>query len=338
MTASTLLHAVDLRKEETAKMIQQLEAIISDSSLGVVSRTKAKVELALLKNDDDHNKSLEDEMAAIKESNGVSKNKQKVEENVKRNQDRAANELAAQNHLAELSRLSQQIRQEAKQRSEEARIRLAEAEAVLREAEKEAVVAMSKAKRQQKRAIMKRRGRGGSLLHQESKSEGEEEANMMAKAEAAAEVVKMARGKVKEKRTLLEEADVAEKSNIKELERLEKEEISKLEADDATIDTKKGMDVECQLHAEEEELLRVSAISSSVDGLSILKRLRGAGDETPVMFRTAKDEIGDRVAGLRSGADDYLVKPFALEELLARIEALCRRTYQKATNEARVAD
>ncbi len=62
-----------------------------------------------------------------------------------------------------------------------------------------------------------------------------------------------------------------------------------------------------------------------LDGLTLLKTLRRDGNKTPVMFLTARDAIEDRVAGLRSGADDYLVKPFALEELLARVEALCRR-------------
>ena len=76
----------------------------------------------------------------------------------------------------------------------------------------------------------------------------------------------------------------------------------------------------------------------SLDGLSILRHLRKEGNNTPVMFLTAKDEISDRVEGLRSGADDYLVKPFALEELLARVEVLCRRTYQKATNQVEVDD
>ncbi len=76
----------------------------------------------------------------------------------------------------------------------------------------------------------------------------------------------------------------------------------------------------------------------SLDGISILKKLRAGGNRTPVMFLTARDAIEDRVAGLRGGADDYLVKPFALEELLARIEALCRRGYQKASSELVIAD
>ena len=63
-----------------------------------------------------------------------------------------------------------------------------------------------------------------------------------------------------------------------------------------------------------------------LDGLSVLEQLRERERDTPVLLLTAKDTIADRVKGLRKGADDYLIKPFALEELLARIEALCRRS------------
>jgi len=61
------------------------------------------------------------------------------------------------------------------------------------------------------------------------------------------------------------------------------------------------------------------------DGLEVSRRLREAGDRTPVLMLTARDAIDDRVAGLDAGADDYLVKPFALRELLARLRALMRR-------------
>jgi DNA-binding response OmpR family regulator len=64
-----------------------------------------------------------------------------------------------------------------------------------------------------------------------------------------------------------------------------------------------------------------------LDGLSMLERLRAGGKLTHVLLLTAKDTVEDRVRGLRKGADDYLVKPFALDELLARVEALCRRSY-----------
>jgi two-component system response regulator MprA len=62
-----------------------------------------------------------------------------------------------------------------------------------------------------------------------------------------------------------------------------------------------------------------------LDGLEVCRRLRSSGDRTPVLMLTARDEVEDRVAGLDAGADDYLVKPFALRELLARVRALLRR-------------
>ena len=63
-----------------------------------------------------------------------------------------------------------------------------------------------------------------------------------------------------------------------------------------------------------------------VDGLETCRRLRARGDETPILMLTALGDVSDRVDGLDAGADDYLAKPFALEELLARIRALLRRT------------
>jgi len=63
----------------------------------------------------------------------------------------------------------------------------------------------------------------------------------------------------------------------------------------------------------------------NVDGLEVCRRLRAAGDRTPVLMLTARDAVDDRVAGLDAGADDYLVKPFALRELQARLRALLRR-------------
>ncbi len=66
-------------------------------------------------------------------------------------------------------------------------------------------------------------------------------------------------------------------------------------------------------------------LPGNYDGLSILKIMRDAKNHTPVLLLTAKDKISDRVEGLNFGADDYLVKPFAFEELLARIRALLRR-------------
>ncbi len=70
-----------------------------------------------------------------------------------------------------------------------------------------------------------------------------------------------------------------------------------------------------------------------MDGLEVCRRLREGGDSTPVLMLTARSEVDDRVAGLDAGADDYLVKPFALRELLARVRALLRRAGDDDGNE-----
>ncbi len=64
-----------------------------------------------------------------------------------------------------------------------------------------------------------------------------------------------------------------------------------------------------------------------IDGIAVCRRMRARGDRTPVLMLTARHELPDRVAGLDAGADDYLVKPYALEELLARLRALLRRQH-----------
>ena len=75
-----------------------------------------------------------------------------------------------------------------------------------------------------------------------------------------------------------------------------------------------------------------------LDGLEVCRRLRAAGDDTPVLMLTARDAIDDRVLGLDAGADDYLVKPFALAELLARLRALLRRRPSEGGEVLRFAD
>ncbi|HEY4281287.1 MAG TPA: response regulator transcription factor [Conexibacter sp.] len=70
----------------------------------------------------------------------------------------------------------------------------------------------------------------------------------------------------------------------------------------------------------------LDVLMPALGGLEVCRRLRAAGDRTPVLMLTARDQIEDRVSGLDAGADDYLVKPFALEELSARLRALLRRT------------
>jgi two-component system response regulator MprA len=71
-----------------------------------------------------------------------------------------------------------------------------------------------------------------------------------------------------------------------------------------------------------------------IDGLEVCRRLRAAGDRTPVLMLTARESVEDRVSGLDAGADDYLVKPFALEELLARLRALLRRATSNGSDDS----
>ena len=73
------------------------------------------------------------------------------------------------------------------------------------------------------------------------------------------------------------------------------------------------------------DLVLLDVTMPGLDGLGVTRRLRGKGDALPVLLLTARDAVADRVAGLDSGADDYLVKPFATAELLARVRALLRR-------------
>lgn len=73
------------------------------------------------------------------------------------------------------------------------------------------------------------------------------------------------------------------------------------------------------------DLVILDLMLPGMDGIEVCRRLRNAGDSIAVLMLTARDAVADRVAGLETGADDYLVKPFALEELLARIKALLRR-------------
>jgi two-component system response regulator MprA len=73
------------------------------------------------------------------------------------------------------------------------------------------------------------------------------------------------------------------------------------------------------------DLIVLDVAMPGMDGLGVTRRLRGKGDALPVLLLTARDGVADRVAGLDAGADDYLVKPFATDELLARVRALLRR-------------
>lgn len=73
------------------------------------------------------------------------------------------------------------------------------------------------------------------------------------------------------------------------------------------------------------DLIVLDIMLPGLDGIEVARRLRAAGEDVPILMLTAKDDIADRVAGLDAGGDDYLVKPFAFEELLARVRALLRR-------------
>ena len=74
------------------------------------------------------------------------------------------------------------------------------------------------------------------------------------------------------------------------------------------------------------DVVLLDVLMPGLDGIEVCRRMRDTGDRTPVLMLTARDEVGDRVAGLEAGADDYLAKPFALPELLARVRALLRRS------------
>ena len=83
----------------------------------------------------------------------------------------------------------------------------------------------------------------------------------------------------------------------------------------------------------EPDAMVLDIMMPDLDGMSVLQRLRHSGNDVPVLFLTAKDAVGDRVAGLTAGGDDYVTKPFSLEEVVARLRALMRRTGAQQTAE-----
>lgn len=116
---------------------------------------------------------------------------------------------------------------------------------------------------------------------------------------------------------------------VEDSERLRRSVSDGLRKSGFAVDT--SADGEDALHlaqTESYDAIVLDIMLPKMDGLAVLRRLREAGNDTHVLLLTARDTIADRVTGLRTGADDYLVKPFAFEELLARIEALVRRQHQ----------
>ena len=95
---------------------------------------------------------------------------------------------------------------------------------------------------------------------------------------------------------------------------------------DLATDGQQALD---SIQSERPDALVLDVMMPRLDGLEVCRRLRSAGDDLPVLVLTAREAVSDRVAGLDAGADDYLAKPFALEELLARLRALLRRSPQE---------
>jgi two-component system response regulator MprA len=86
------------------------------------------------------------------------------------------------------------------------------------------------------------------------------------------------------------------------------------------------------------DLVVLDVLMPVLDGITVCRRLRASGDRTPILMLTARDAVSDRVVGLDAGADDYLTKPFVLEELLARVRALLRRSAPEHEGSLRVDD
>lgn len=95
-----------------------------------------------------------------------------------------------------------------------------------------------------------------------------------------------------------------------------------------------GEDALDQIRVEQPDLTILDLMMPKLDGLGVCRTLRSSGYDGPILMLTARDGVSDRVAGLDAGADDYLPKPFALEELLARVGSLLRRTRSEARKAA----
>ena len=114
---------------------------------------------------------------------------------------------------------------------------------------------------------------------------------------------------------------------------------SRLKSEHYSVDSCYDGEEACTyLDSAEYDAVILDIMMPKLDGLSVLKRIRNGNDGTPVLLLTAKDSIEDRVMGLDAGANDYLVKPFAFEELLARIRVLLRKPAETPKTCYKVAD
>ena len=104
---------------------------------------------------------------------------------------------------------------------------------------------------------------------------------------------------------------------------------------DACLDGEEAVD--CYDMAEY-DLVILDIMMPIMDGYQVLEHIRNSGSTVPVLFLTARDSVDDKVKGLDSGANDYLIKPFALEELMARVRALTRNAYGEVDNKIGIAD
>ncbi len=125
-------------------------------------------------------------------------------------------------------------------------------------------------------------------------------------------------------RVLVVDDEPAVRRSLERALRLENHEVTLAEDGEQALDVLAG---------EPADAVILDILMPKLDGLEVCRRLRQAGDRTPVLMLTARDAVDDRVEGLDVGADDYLVKPFALRELQARLRALLRRSGDGVSSE-----
>lgn len=115
--------------------------------------------------------------------------------------------------------------------------------------------------------------------------------------------------------------------------------LKRLQAENHAVDLcETGPDAYDYIRLTDYDVILMDIMLPGEDGLSVVRRARAGGVTAPILFLTARDSIADRVTGLDTGGDDYLVKPFALDELSARIRVLGRRSAARVTNEITVGD